>query len=133
MGIGRIVLFAVLAFVIAVLTASEWGGEVVELRTTDGIGATQTTRLWIVDDQGNLWLRAGRASSGWLERVRVHPVVELVRGGTTAEYNASPVPEAAERINALMAEKYGVADWLIGLLRSRDDVVPVRLDRQVPR
>lgn len=133
MTTGRMVMLALLALVIAVLTASEWGGEVVELRTIDGIGSTQTTRVWIVEDQGNLWLRAGRSSSGWLERLRVHPKVELVRDGKTTGYDAVAVPEAGERINALMADKYGVADWLIGLMRNDASVVPVRLDRQVPR
>jgi hypothetical protein len=35
------------------LLLAEYGGEVVDLRTTDASGATFETRLWVVDDSGS--------------------------------------------------------------------------------
>ena len=38
---------------------SEYGGEVVVLRTTDAAEGTRETHLWIVEGAGSAWLRAG--------------------------------------------------------------------------
>jgi hypothetical protein len=109
-------------------------GEVVQLTTTDASGAAQKTPLWVVDHAGAAWLRAGSAEAGWLARLRANPRVELERGGKSVAYRATPVPEATQAINALMSEKYGAADRLVGLLvpGSRRDSMAVRLDPEAP-
>ena len=50
------------------LLLAEYGGEVVDLRTTDASGATFETRLWVVDDSGFTWLWAAAPGRRWLER-----------------------------------------------------------------
>ncbi len=119
-----------LAFVLSILAASELGGEVVTLRTVDAQGHTQETSLWIVEDQGFPWLRAGVPSSGWLQRIEVHPEVEVERGGRTLRFRAVPVrdPAIRDRIHALMREKYGAADAWISIMRDGEASVPVRLE-----
>ena len=64
--------------------ASEKGGEIVTLRTTDAAGAAHETRIWVVDADGRAWLRAGDPRSSWLARIREHPQVEVERGGQRA-------------------------------------------------
>jgi len=103
--------------------------EVAVLRTfgTDGHG--HDTKLWIVDHEGQPWLRGGRSRLSWLERIRGNPRVELVRGGVTIPYVASieQTPEVKREINEAMAAKYGWIDhWYEILLRP--DPIPIRLD-----
>jgi len=108
----RLVGAAVLLVLIVVgvqVVASE-SGEVVTLRTfTDG--GVQETRLWIVDDAGVSWLRAGSPDSGWYQQVLENPEIEVVRGGEVREYTAFPVEggPTVDHINALMSRKYGWA------------------------
>jgi hypothetical protein len=108
--------------------ASEFGGEVIKLHTTDESGARQTTSLWIVEDEGALWLRAGQNSSGWFERLKAKPEVELERDGRTRSMRAVPVPEKRDRIHELMRRDYGWADAIIGATRDGSGSVAVRLD-----
>ena len=109
-------------------------GEVVWLTSTDAGGAKQETPLWIVDRDGQPWLRAGNARSGWVVRVRANPRVTVKRGDTTTAYQATPVPEATPEIDALMRQKYGFKDWLVGCLNpgSRSSTLAVRLDPGAP-
>ena len=125
--IGVLLLLGVV-FLGAVMSASELGGEVVVLRTYQEDGLARTTSLWIVEDRGQLWLRAGQPGSAWLARLQVNPDVELERGGRVTSYRAVPMPLQRDRINQLMAEKYGWADRLIDLTRDGSVAVPVRLD-----
>ena len=141
--IGLAGLVAVLALAaLAILLASELGGEVVTLTTRDEGGAERTTHLWVVDHQGFAWLRAGNPRSGWLSRLRRDPRVRLSRGGVSASYIAEPDPAQRTAVERLMAEKYGLPDRLIGVVRSigGEKSVPVRLipsasppERRAPR
>ena len=117
---------AVLYFGLQVF-ASE-GGEVVVLYTDDG-ETEATTRLWVVDDAGAIWLRSGAGGdSGWFQRLEDNPHIGLERGGQRRRYLATPVPEKTARINALMREKYGWRDRVIGLtVAGREDAVAIRL------
>lgn len=127
LGIGLLVLLgAVAALALAQLAASE-SGEVVVLATRDAGGDVHRTRLWIVEDGGALWLRSGSPDGAWYRRLREHPLVEVTRGGEARGYRAVPQPEARERVNELMAAKYGWADGFIALLFGREDAVPIRL------
>ena len=100
------------------LLLAEYGGEVVDLRTTDASGATFETRLWVVDDSGSTWLWAAAPGRRWLQRLRTHPEVRIVRGGEVARYRAVPVEtdEARQRIGCLTVERYGVAAHALALI-----------------
>lgn len=128
----RIVLIlvgVVVAFVLAVIIASE-SGEVVVLRTLDPTGTAYETRLWVIEEENRLWLRAGDPGSRWFQRLKVKPEVELERGGETRSYRAVPVddPDVLAWLNARLAEKYGWADRLVAVLGDHSVSVPTRLD-----
>ena len=128
----RLVLAAVLLvalFFATIFAASELGGENVVLHTHDGT-AERTTHLWVVDDGGFAWLRAGVPSSGWLKRIEANPDVTVERAGVTQHFRAVPVrePVTRDRIHALMREKYPFADRLISVIRDPNGSVPVRLE-----
>lgn len=125
---GRALGLLLFGIVVIFVFAGELGGEVVTLRTADIVGVMHDTSVWVVDDGGRQWVRAGSPKASWYERIVVKPEVELVRKGETGRYTAVPVEGSRERINALMAERYGWADRLIGLMRSRDGAVAIRLD-----
>jgi hypothetical protein len=116
---------------LGVVALSE-SGEVVVLTTSDERGQLHTTRLWVVDVDGSPWLRAGQEGSGWYERLRARPDVQLERGEGSQPYQAVPVPEASERINGAMAEKYGLADRIIALGRREGGSIAIRLDPVAP-
>jgi len=102
-------------------------GEVVILTTTDAAGEPQTTRLWIVDRDGQQWLRAGVPQSGWFVRLQADSLIKLERDGITRSYVAVADPSLHAEINDLMNQKYGWADGYIGFLFGRDASVPVVL------
>lgn len=127
----RLGIYAVLALVlygVLVVVSSELG-EVVVLRTSDG-DETHETRLWIVEGRSRLWLRVGSPGSSWVKRVYLNPRVEVIRDGNAERYTASMVddPELRSWLNHRMADKYGFADWLIGLTADRSQSIPIRLD-----
>ncbi len=129
--IARLVALALFAVVLlfgGVMVVSELGTEVVVLHTTDERGADHSTSLWIVEDEGELWLRAGQPGSGWLTRLRTNPEVELERGDQRLRLNAVAVPEQRERVHRLMRERYGWAETVIATMRDGSESVPVRLD-----
>lgn len=122
-----LLLALVAAFVLAIALASELGGEVVTLYTEDSAGAERSTSLWIVDREGFQYLRAGDGSSAWLERLRAKPAVRLERAARTERYQAVLAPELTPDIDAQMAEKYGLADRLVSLMRDPAKSMAVRL------
>ena len=90
-AIGVVVLYLVLVF-----GASE-SGEVVQLVTEDAQGEAVTTRLWVADTDGAMWLRAGDGTSGWYQRLTAHSAhspATLIRGDHTYAITASPEPSA---------------------------------------
>lgn len=103
--------------------------EVAVLRTFSADGHGHDTKLWVVDHQGQPWLRGVRPDLRWLERIRENPRVELVRHGATTVYTATidESPEAKRAVEAAMAAKYGWIDrWYEFLMRF--EPIPVRLD-----
>lgn len=123
--IGIVFGMALAAFALQ-LIASE-SGEVVVLQTQDG-DAMARTRLWVVEDNGYLWLRSGGEGSRWYERLVAEPSVALERAGLSADYRAQPEPDRIHRINDLMAAKYGWRDTVVGwFVGDRSADVPVRL------
>ena len=129
-----VVVLLVVAFFGAIFAASELGGEVVKLDTVDASGAHHVTHLWVVDDGGFAWLRAGVPTSGWLVRIEANPDVTVERGGVTYKMKAVPVhePVVRDRIHALMREHYPLADRLISVMRDPNGSVPVRLEMVQP-
>ncbi len=126
------VLLTLLLGVFALQMIASETGEVVVLHTGDA-GAQASTRLWVVEHDGDLWLRSGGGESGWYGRLVAAPRIGLERQGTRLECVAEPAPAARDTVNALMADKYGWRDDLIGLLvGGRDAAVPVRLRCDAP-
>lgn len=113
----------------AVLLIDE--GEVVTLHTVGPDGDRYDTQLWVVEEGGELYLRAHYAGAKWLERIRSEPVVELERGDASQKFVAGPVedPEVRRAVNRAMAAKYGLADRLASSLWNPKKSVPVHLDR----
>jgi hypothetical protein len=125
---GKVIAFLIalaVGFFVLLGVASEMGGEVVKVTTNDAQGAQRTTSLWVVDDGGVPYLRSGNSENDWYQRLVADPNVEVERDGVVTHYVAQPTPERTEQINALMAEKYGWADTVIGIIRG--DSVAVRL------
>ena len=128
--IVAVVLAVSLALGVGIFGASELGGEVVTLNThaPDGDSAR---RIWVVDDAGHAWLRAGNPANGWLLRIDANPDVTVERAGVTTRFRAVPVrddPAARDRIHALMRQKYSWADRIVSLIGDRSKSVPIRLD-----
>ena len=112
----------------AELAAREFGGEVVTLVTTDVDGRSYRNQVWIVETGHDLWIRSVSPTSPWLDRVVARPDVQIQRGVQLATYRATPLAHRRDRINAAMAERYGWADWLLGIVEERQEAVPVFLD-----
>ena len=77
---GRIIAVVLgipILYVVLIVAASEWGGEVVKLETEDSIGHTFVTSVWIVDFDRAAWLRAGNPDSDWVRQLRAAPAVFL--------------------------------------------------------
>ncbi len=102
--------------------------EVVELHTLDEAGELQTTRLWIVDDEGFQYLRVGGDGSGWFSRIKANDTLDLTRNGETVTYTATMRPDKSETINKLMNEKYTWGDDFIqALVGGRDGSIAIEL------
>ena len=116
-----------LAFLVVQTLASE-RVEVVELTTIDEAGEPQTTRLWVMDDEGFQYLRVGADGSGWFSRILQNGEIQVRRGDTTGNYTVQQRPEKSEKINAMMQEKYTWGDSFFALvLGSRDGSIPLEL------
>ena len=128
-----IVAFAAIVGVCAAYVLAHWalieiGNEVIVLRTEERDGGWLETRLWIVDDGGVSWLHGG--DSRWMRNLKARPIVEVVRGGETHRYRATPVPGPHPRIHELLRAKYGVADWWVRFVGpDNESTTPVRLER----
>jgi hypothetical protein len=122
--VGVVGLLVVLAIGMVVLSES---GEVVVIRTTDPSGSRET-RIWVVDTAEGLLVR-GSEGKAWVEGARRATRVELERDGVWRTYAVVdlPGPAAQKRVNALMRDKYGFADLVIGFLRDYDRVTPLLL------
>ena len=118
-----------LGFAAVTLVALE-GREVVQLRTITPEGGVRSTRTWVADADGAMWVEAANVQRPFLLDLRAHPDIELVRGGTIllVRAEAVPGPDAHRKIRSLLAEKYGWADCWIGLLADTSHSEAVRLE-----
>jgi hypothetical protein len=110
----RILLIAIggLVAVLVLGAVSIDEGEVVALTTFDAEGRDYLTQLWIVDLEGQSYLRSAAPDNAWLERLRARPEAVLARGEE----------------DRAMAEKYGASDRLYSVLFDRSGSVPVRIE-----
>jgi len=123
------ILLSPFVFLLSIMLASEYGGEVVTLETHDERGGKYETSVWVVDLYGDQWIRSGDPEATWLQRIREYPEVHLTRDGEREVYQAEIVDDFADRINGGMREKYGRADMLISTIHDDDEVVAIRLVR----
>ena len=103
------VAFVALGAVIVILGARTFGGEVATPYTTDNSGKTHRTRLWVVGDGTNVWIRSTAPTSPWLDRLINHPKVELRRGDVLTSYKATP---ATHRRTPAIAAEVRLLIWL---------------------
>ena len=102
--------------------------EVVEMQTLDDQGEPMITRLWIVDDEGQQYLRSGNGTSLWFERIQENANFEVTRNDKTQVYTAVFRPDMRDHINALMHQKYTWGDSLISMITgSAKEAIPVEL------
>ena len=118
-----------LAFAATTLYALE-GREVVVLRTKAADGSLRETRTWVADADGSAWIEAAFADRPFYQQLLADPQIEVVRGGIVRRYRAVPMPnpDGHVRIRHMLADKYGWADWWVGLLTDTSGSIAVRLD-----
>ncbi len=127
---AKLLMFAFF-IVCALYGIRSFGGEVATLHTTDAEGKTYTTPIWVIDHGQQIWIRSLDPTSAWLDRLIKHPEVRLQRGDALTAYRATPFAHRRARINALMTERYGWAEWILAKIEDRDQAVPVYLDPSV--
>ena len=121
------ILIAIVLGITGLQLAASERVEVVELHTADETGEMMTTRLWIVDLDGDAYLR-GDDGSGWVERLKKSDTIELTRGGESIRYQWEMVPGNIDAVNKLMREKYTWGDDVITMLvGSREASNAIRL------
>ena len=115
-GLGAF--FALIVVYLAFMFGVSERGEVVELITQDANGEQFTTRLWIADLDGAMWLRAD-SGSGWYQRLVQHNAqrpATLLRGDATYSITSTSYPEMVKTLDTLMASKYGLGDTIVDAL-----------------
>lgn len=120
---------ALVGFAAVTLTALE-GVEVVQLRTTMPDGGVRTTRTWVADADGAVWIEAATPERPFLLDLATSRDAELVRGGHAVPMRATVVPGDAghRKIRDLLRARYGWADRWIGMLADTSRSVAIRLD-----
>jgi hypothetical protein len=122
-----ILLGIVALFGIAQTIASE-RIEVIELRTTDEMGETVITRLWIVDHDGYQYLRVGGDGSGWYSRLQANKQIKVTRAEATKTYQTLSRPDKSDIINLLMQDKYTWGDsFFATMFGGREGSIPIEL------
>lgn len=129
-GIIQIVGYLAGILVIGALLLDE--GEVVTLMT-EADDREYETHLWIVDLDGDLYIRANRPDAEWLHRLRDDPEVGLRwRDGIGEDvdfYRVVQVDDEAtrDRVASAMARKHGFADRVRGALADDKNSVIMEL------
>ena len=104
-------------------------GEVVRLITHDTVGQPLDTELWIADLPAGAYLRAGNSNVKWRARLSSGGAASLERNGESVLIETFVVEDAKTlaAVDRAMAEKYGAADRMWGVIRS-DDLVVIRVN-----
>ena len=113
MRIGRIagITVGIAVLVIGGAYLARSSGEVVVLQTTDEQGERVHSRLWVVDHDGDPWVRPSDPSrTKWIDRLRANPRTELVRGerGQCRRAVFEDDPATREEVDRLFAERYRI-------------------------
>jgi hypothetical protein len=106
------------------------GVAIVETRAPDG--EVRRTHVWYVRADDAVWLEAGRPEHPWYLDVQRTPQVVLRADGLAGEFEAVTMPgrDAHAHVRALLREKYGLRDRILGLVVDTSGSIAVRL---VPR
>jgi hypothetical protein len=128
------VLGALALFGLVTWLALEGGGGVAVLETKAPDGTPRTTRVWVAEDDGALWLEAANPRRAWLRDVTLDPIVSLARDGHRLSYRAVPEPgeDGHLRIRASLRERYGWRDAFVGYLADTSQSIAVRLEPLEP-
>jgi hypothetical protein len=118
-------------FAAVTLVALE-GVEVVRLRTTPPDGGARTTRIWVADADGAMWIESATPERPFLHDIATHPDVDLVRGARVLPMRATVLAgdEGHRTIRRLLRARYGWADRWIGMLADTSRSVAIRLDHR---
>ncbi|MCH2187140.1 nitroreductase family deazaflavin-dependent oxidoreductase [Myxococcota bacterium] len=122
--------FAIGGLVWWVLESS--GVAIVETQSAEG--HPRKTHVWYVRQGRTIWLEAGRPNHAWYKDLQAHPTVHFESSDLSGHYEAAtvPGPEAHRHIRALLAEKYGVRDRILGWAVDTSSSIAVRLDPASP-
>jgi hypothetical protein len=103
------------------------GVAIVTTRAADG--SLRETRVWYVEDAGQLWLEAGAPENGWFRDVQADPRLRLQAPGRSGRFAAEPDRSrpAQRRVRERLRAKYGWRDAWVGLLVDGSQSVAVRL------
>ena len=128
MRIAKWAVVIALGYAIGSVGTSFLESEVARVETRDGRGVALQTSVWILDEAGDVWIRASFPDAAWLARLRENPEVTLIRDGRRSQHHARIVRGVTRRIDAGMRAKYGRADEAFELLRDPRRAVVIRLD-----
>ena len=123
-----IVIIGGVGFIGFIFVVSEFTKKMIMLRTYSPSGHSRDTSLWIVEDANSTYIRSGKPDSDWLHRLVENPRVGVIREGKQSIYTAHVEPRFRDRVNMLMAEKYGWIDRVLEVVRKPEGSVPVRLE-----
>ncbi len=98
--------------------------------TTYTADTRRGTHVWYVNDGRTLLLEAGTPENGWYRDILARPDLDFASGDQSLHFVATPLPNPAghRRVRRLLAAKYGIRDWWIGLIFDTKASVAVSLD-----
>jgi len=104
------------------------GVAIIETRAPDG--EVRRTHVWYVRAGDAVWLEAGRPEHPWYLDVQRTPRVVLRADGRADDFEAVSMPgrDAHAHVRALLREKYGLRDWILGLVVDTSRSIAVRLE-----
>jgi hypothetical protein len=119
---------AVAGVVLAWWVLESSGVAVVETRKPDG--GTRETHVWYVRAEGGVWLEAGRPVHPWYRDLRRDPRLVIRADDLEGTFVAEIVPGKAahDRVRALLREKYGLRDRILGWVVDTSPSIAIRLE-----
>jgi len=129
-------LFLVLLLLFALQLGAAESGEVVVIHVPESDGSESSIRVWVVEQDGTLWIRGTPSANGWSARALRAGGLRLERAGQSSEWvvRREQAREVIQRINARFNEKYGWRDDLISLMigdADRSEAVVIELIPEV--
>lgn len=79
------------------------------IETRAGDGRTYRTVIWIIVDEGDVFVRSVRGEAGrWYQRALANPSVRIIAGAMMLDATATPAtdPQSIERTSAGLRRKY---------------------------